>query len=75
MGVVDVMMAREMFSEKEARASAEVGGATGRGATVMVETEAIVFEIVDGGEGEGGWMVWMWEALLYVMNRLSVDLG
>lgn len=42
LGLVDVMMAREMSSEKEARASAVVGGATGTGVAVLVETEAIV---------------------------------
>lgn len=60
------MMAREMFSEKEARASAEVGGATGKGVAILVETVAIVlFESVDGGGGEmevevkvGGWCGW-----------------
>lgn len=36
-------MAREISSEKEARASTVVRGPTGRGVTVLVETEAIMF--------------------------------
>lgn len=46
MGLVDDMMAREMSSEKEARASAVVGGATGRGVAVLVETEAIFLVVL-----------------------------
>lgn len=42
LGLEDVMMAREISSEKEARASAVVGGATERGVAVLVETEAMV---------------------------------
>lgn len=41
LGLVDVMMAREMSSENEANASADVGGTTGRGVAVLVETEAM----------------------------------
>lgn len=46
LGLVDVMMAREMSSEKEARASAVVGGATGRRVADLVETEAIFLVVL-----------------------------
>lgn len=43
LGLEAVIMAREISSEKEARASTVVRGPTGRGVTVLVETEAIMF--------------------------------